>query len=141
MDQLYQDRILALAKAVRQAPALADATHIATVSNPTCGDRVEVRLRVTAGEIAAVSTHVRGCALCEAGAGLLLELMPGLSTTALTSLGDDLRDWLAGNDDVTVPQAATAFAPVRAIRNRHKCVTLAFEAGKKAMAVAEPDKS
>lgn len=134
MDQLYQDRILALARAVRQAPALEDATHVATVSNPTCGDRVEIRLRVTAGAIAAVSAHVRGCALCEAGAGLLLDLAPGLGTTALTSLGDDLGEWLAGDDDIATPQAVTAFAPVRSIRNRHKCVTLAFEAGKQALA-------
>jgi NifU-like protein involved in Fe-S cluster formation len=27
-----------------------------------------------------------------------------------------------------------AFAPVRAIRNRHKCVTLAFEAARTALA-------
>jgi nitrogen fixation NifU-like protein len=134
MDQLYQDRILALAKAVRQAPSVEDPTHTATVSNPTCGDRVEIRLRVTAGRITDASTHVRGCALCEAGAGLFLELAPGLSTNALTCIGDDLGEWLAGDDGIDIQDAMTAFAPVRAIRNRHKCVTLAFEAGKQAMA-------
>jgi nitrogen fixation NifU-like protein len=139
MDQLYQDRILAFAKAVRQVPELADATHSATVSNPTCGDRVEIRLRVTSGTITAASTHVRGCALCEAGAGLLLEMAPGLSTTALTSLGDELAAWLAGAGESEIPEAMTAFAPVRAIRNRHKCVTLAFEAGKTALATKDSD--
>lgn len=134
MDQLYQDRILAFAKAVRQAPELADVTHSATVSNPTCGDRVEIKLRVTSGEITAASTHVRGCALCEAGAGLLLEMAPGLSTEALTSIGDDLTAWLAGTGTGDIPDAMNAFAPVRAIRNRHKCVTLAFEAAKTALA-------
>jgi nitrogen fixation NifU-like protein len=139
MDQLYQDRILAFAKAVRQVPELADATHSATVSNPTCGDRVEIRLRVTSGTITAASTHVRGCALCEAGAGLLLEMAPGLSTTALTSLGDELAIWLAGAGESEIPEAMTAFAPVRAIRNRHKCVTLAFEAVKTALATKDSD--
>lgn len=133
MYQLYQDRILALAKTVRKAPELGDATHSATVSNPVCGDRVDIRIRVTSGEITAASTHVRGCALCEAGAGLLLELASGLSTTALTSLGDDLTAWLAGTENSGLPDAMTAFAPVRAIRNRHKCVTLAFEAARTAL--------
>jgi len=133
MEQLYQDQILALAKAVRQAPELEDATHVATVSNPTCGDRVEIRLRVMSGEIIAASTEVRGCALCEAGAGLFLELAPGLGTTALTALGGDLGRWLAGDEAVDIPRAMAAFAPVRAIRNRHKCVTLAFEAGRQAL--------
>ena len=77
---------------------------------------------------------MRGCALCEAGAGLLLELAPGLPASALTSLGDDLGKWIAGDDTVAIPDAMTAFAPVRAIRNRHKCVTLAFDAGKAALA-------
>ena len=139
MDQLYQDRILAFAKAVRKAPELGDATHSATVSNPVCGDRVDIRIRVTSGEITAASTHVRGCALCEAGAGLLLELAPGLSTTALTSLGDDLTAWLAGTENSDLPDAMTAFAPVRAIRNRHKCVTLAFEAARTALADESQD--
>ncbi|MEK9960788.1 MAG: iron-sulfur cluster assembly scaffold protein [Rhodobiaceae bacterium] len=134
MDQLYQERILGFAKAVRQTTELGDATHHAVISNPTCGDRVEIRLRVEAGTIAAVSTTVRGCALCEAGAGLLLELTPGLPTSALTSLGDDLGKWLAGDEAVNIPEEMTAFAPVRAIRNRHKCVTLAFDAGKVALA-------
>jgi nitrogen fixation NifU-like protein len=134
MDQLYQERILGFAKVVRQTSELGDATHHAMISNPTCGDRVEVRLRVESGSIAAASTTVRGCALCEAGAGLLLELAPGLPASALTSLGDDLGKWIAGDDMIAIPDAMTAFAPVRAIRNRHKCVTLAFDAGKAALA-------
>jgi nitrogen fixation NifU-like protein len=138
MDQLYQDRILAFAKAVRQAPQLDDATHHASISNPTCGDRVDIKLRVAAGRIDAVSTSVRGCALCEAGAGLLLEMAPGLDASALASLGDDLAVWLAGRDDTDIPDAMTAFAPVRTIRNRHKCVTLALEAGRAALATDNP---
>ncbi|MEX0502590.1 iron-sulfur cluster assembly scaffold protein [Alphaproteobacteria bacterium LSUCC0719] len=132
MDQLYQDRILAFAKAVRQAPQLDAITHHASVSNPTCGDRVDIKLHVTEGRIDAVSTSVRGCALCEAGAGLLLEMAPGLSAQALAALGDDLAVWLAG-EDTDIPDDMTAFAPVRTIRNRHKCVTLAFEAGRAAL--------
>ena len=133
MDQLYQDRILALAKAVRQAPELDDATHHATVSNPTCGDRVDIRLRVEDNEITGVSAAIRGCALCEAGAGLLIEQAPGLDIESFTSFGDDFGTWLAGDNTIDLPEPATAFAPVRAIRNRHKCVTLAFEAGKTAL--------
>ena len=139
MDQLYQDRILALAKAVRRAPGIEGATHVASISNPTCGDQVDIHLRMEHGAVTAASTSVRGCALCEAGAGLLLELAPGLSEAAFTSLGDDLKAWLAGNETLEIPSAMTAFAPVRAIRNRHKCVTLAFEAGKAALSKTNKD--
>ena len=64
MEQLYQERILALARAVRGAAQIEGPTHHASLSNPTCGDRVDVSLLVSNGVIDAASTHVRGCALC-----------------------------------------------------------------------------
>ena len=42
MDQLYQERILAFARATRGMEPLDDHTHEASVSNPTCGDRVDI---------------------------------------------------------------------------------------------------
>lgn len=133
MDQLYQDRILAFARSVRDTAELDDATHVASVSNPTCGDRVNIRLKLEAGTIVAASTAVRGCALCEAGAGFLLEMAPGLTTEEFTGMGDTLRNWLGGEDGIDIPHHMSAFAPVREIRNRHKCVTLAFDAGAAAL--------
>ena len=75
----------------------------------------------------------RGCALCEAGAGLLMDIAPQLGRRQLEQLRDELGAWLAGNDDADIREEMGAFAPVRDIKNRHKCVTLAFEAGVKAL--------
>ena len=66
MDQLYQERILALARATRGMEPLDDHTHEASVSNPTCGDRVDIRLKIENGTVIAASAAIRGCALCEA---------------------------------------------------------------------------
>ena len=133
MDQLYQDRILAFARAVRGVTPLDDPTHQASVSNPTCGDRVDIRLKIENGTVTAVTAAVRGCALCEAGAGLLMDIAPQLGRRQLEQLRDELGAWLAGNDDADIREEMAAFAPVRDIKNRHKCVTLAFEAGVKAL--------
>lgn len=133
MDQIYQDRILAYARAARDAAPLKDATHHASVSNPTCGDRVDIDLIVDEDRIVAASAAVRGCALCEAGAGLLMGSVQNLPLHDLTPMRDALAAWLGGNEAISVSEDIEVFAPVRAIRNRHKCVTLAFEASVKAL--------
>ena len=128
MEQLYQDRILALARAVRAAARISGPTHHASLSNPICGDRVDVGLLVSNGVIDAASAHVRGCALCEAGAGLLLSLAPGLSADEIEKHRDMLKAWLDGKENHHLLPGMKDFQPVRAIRNRHKCVTLAYDA-------------
>tara|TARA_E500000075_G_C6863887_1_gene256175 strand:+ start:83 stop:505 length:423 start_codon:yes stop_codon:yes gene_type:complete len=133
MEQIYQDRILAFARAARDATPLENATHRASVSNPTCGDRVDISLIVEGDRIRAVSAAVRGCALCEAGAGLLMGSLDDMPLQTLDDMRADLTAWLGGEDKADINGDVAVFEPVRAIRNRHKCVTLAFEAGVKAL--------
>lgn len=134
MEQLYQDRILALARATRTADPLAKSSHQASVSNPTCGDRADVALLIEHEVVNGASVAVRGCALCEAGAGLLISLATHRPQQDLARMRDALAAWLAGDDSADIHEEMNTFAPVRAIKNRHKCVTLAFEAAVKAAA-------
>jgi nitrogen fixation NifU-like protein len=83
--------------------------------------------------VTAASTDVRGCALCEAGAGLFVNMAPGLESASLSGLHANFSGWLAGNDENDVSPPMQDFHPVRNIRNRHKCVLLAFEAAKRAV--------
>ena len=134
MDALYQEKILAFARSSRESEVVPDADATATVSNPVCGDRVEVRLKLDENNIVtAASTDVRGCALCEAGAGLFVNMAPGLESASLSGLHANFSGWLAGNDEIDVSPPLHDFHPVRNIRNRHKCVLLAFEAAKRAV--------
>ena len=138
MDVLYQEKILNLAKASRAQTPLSGDFVAATTSNPTCGDRVEVRLHLDANHVITdASASVRGCALCEAGAGLFTSLAPGMKATALAALQTGFTAWLASDNgpdnSAQIDPAMRDFTPVRAIRNRHKCVLLAFEAGTAAL--------
>jgi len=134
MDALYQEKILAFARSSRESEVVPDADATATVSNPVCGDRVEVRLKLDENNIVtAASTDVRGCALCEAGAGLFVNMAPGLESASLSRLHANFSGWLAGDDDNDVSPPMQDFHPVRNIRNRHKCVLLAFEAAARAV--------
>ncbi|GIS10866.1 MAG: hypothetical protein CM15mP115_00170 [Alphaproteobacteria bacterium] len=110
MDQLYQERILAFARATRGMEPLDDHTHEASVSNPTCGDRVDIRLKIENGTVIAASAAIRGCALCEAGAGLLTQIAPQRRQQDL----EQMRDALAhGSPALTMQTSWKRWVPLR----------------------------
>ena len=134
MDALYQEKILSWARLGRAITPLSGAFISATISNPICGDRVEVRLCLDADKVITnVSADVRGCALCEAGAGLFTSLAPGMTATALPALESGFSAWLGTDDNAQIEPDMQDFTPVRRIRNRQKCVLLAFKAGTAAL--------
>ena len=127
MDELYQTQLLELARDARKASPLFSATHEASVNNPTCGDKITLSLTIDKNVITDVSVSVEGCALCEAGAGFLLNHATGKSLTEITALGDALEIFLQTENEAQKSPFST-FSPIRAVKNRHKCVLLAFQA-------------
>ncbi len=133
MDSLYQKQILDYAQKSRASTPLDRPTHAATLDNPTCGDRVEIRLEVGSQTVKNISVAVRGCALCEAGAGLAIDLFTGQNDQTIRQLTDEFSNWLTGHDTDAPTPKMQHFTPVRSIRNRHKCVLLACHATLKAL--------
>ena len=133
MDALYQKQILDYAQKSRASPPLDQPTHTATLDNPTCGDRVEITLEVKSQQVKKIGVTVRGCALCEAGAGLVIECFSGQTDQAIRQLTDEFSDWLTGQGTEAPTPQMQHFTPVRSIRNRHKCVLLACHTTLKAL--------
>ena len=137
MDELYQSQILALARGVRTSSTIAHPTHHATVRNTSCGDEIHLDLLIKNNQICDIHIAVSGCALCEAGAGLLYQQARSSEVADISRLSDDFTAFLGaqadnGGDDALRP--FTPFTPLREVRNRHKCATLAFTAFDKAIA-------
>jgi nitrogen fixation NifU-like protein len=126
VDALYQKQILALAKQSRESFYDSQAPYTASCDNPVCGDRVDLSFAIADGKLQNLGVKVRGCALCEAGAGLALAALDGMPATQLAQVTADFAAWL-GKDHKNPPiEDMVKFMPVRDIRNRHKCVLLAF---------------
>jgi nitrogen fixation NifU-like protein len=133
MDALYQKQILDYAQKSRASPPLDQPTHTATVNNTICGDSVEISLVVNSQRVEEIGVTVRGCALCEAGAGLVVECFTGQTEKTVCQLAGDFSNWLSDNGvNAPIPQM-NYFTPVQSIRNRHKCVLLASIATLKAL--------
>ncbi|MCE2518136.1 MAG: iron-sulfur cluster assembly scaffold protein [Alphaproteobacteria bacterium] len=133
-EQLYQDRILAFARAARQQTRLVDPGYSASVTNPSCGDQVQLDLELdAAGRITRIGAVATGCALCEAATGLLTETLVGVHRDDVMTMDTHLTRWLQGESDALCLDGQEAFTPVRDFTTRHGCVRLPFQAAAKAI--------
>jgi len=132
-DQLYQDRIVALAKAKAGAGKLASPTKSARRDNPLCGDRVTIDVKLDGqGRIAEIGQQVRGCLLCQASASALGSVAVGRDAKGIAEIRHD-AERAVGREAGEAHEPFAAFAPVRDHRSRQECVLLPFEALKDAM--------
>lgn len=132
-DQIYQDRIVALAKAKTGAGKLETPTKSARRDNPLCGDRVTVDIKLDGqGRITEIAHQVRGCLLCQASASALSAVAVGRDAAGIAELRHDAERAL-GREAGEPHEPFTAFAPVAAHKSRQECVLLPFEALKDAL--------
>jgi nitrogen fixation NifU-like protein len=127
-DQLYQDRIVALAKARTGAGKLAAPTRSARRDNPLCGDRVTIDVKLDdKGRIAEIAHQVRGCLLCQASASALSSVAVGRDAAGIKAFRHDAERAI-GREEGEAGEPFAAFAPVKSHKSRQECVLLPFEA-------------
>ena len=127
---IYQEKILSLAAKNKKTIALKDFNRSFEMRNPMCGDEVKVRIKLVETKIIDISAVVRGCALCEASAGLVVDLFKNNDVPNEKFL-EEFFSWLDNAEkhlSDQLPIEMEIFEPIREIRNRHKCITMPFEA-------------
>jgi nitrogen fixation NifU-like protein len=132
-DQLYQERIVTLAKAKTGAGKLLAPTKSTRRDNPLCGDRVTIDVRLDdKGHIAEIAHQVRGCLLCQASASALSSVAVGRDKAGIEILRHDAERAI-GREAGEAAEPFAAFAPVKSHKSRHECVLLPFEALQEAL--------
>jgi nitrogen fixation NifU-like protein len=134
-DDLYQQAIIDLAKRARTQPRLDAPDLTATVDNPLCGDRITLDLALDGETIAQVGHKTRGCLLCEASACLIVDHAPGETLDGLDARAGALVDRFKEADQALAElwPGLDTLAPARRYKSRLDCVTLPFQALKKAL--------
>lgn len=131
MTDLFRLTVSEYARHPENGRLHADATHVATVTNSGCGDRVELRLTVEHSVVMQASYDARGCAICSAASALLSESAVGLRPQALESLARQFTLALQRSPRDPWPEhleTFAAFGVLRANPARRRCAALAFEA-------------
>ncbi|HLT11624.1 MAG TPA: SUF system NifU family Fe-S cluster assembly protein [Micromonosporaceae bacterium] len=140
LDQLYQDMILDHYKKPRgrglREPFDVQVRHV----NPTCGDEVDLRVRIEDGNVADISYEGMGCSISQASASVLYELLVGKTVTDALARVDAFTEMVGGRSqgepDEGLLEDGIAFAGVSKYPARVKCALLSWMAFKDATAQA-----
>ena len=138
LRELYQEVILDHSRHPRHFGALESATHRGEGYNPLCGDRVTVYLHVDDdGRIEDVSFEGRGCAISQASASLMTEMIKGRSVAEVDELMGGFVHLVKGEDANALQgedrERLDVMAGVSAFPMRVKCATLAWHTMKSAL--------
>ncbi|MEE8495379.1 MAG: SUF system NifU family Fe-S cluster assembly protein [Xanthomonadales bacterium] len=101
--------------------------------NPLCGDRIIIMLQVEGKIIRDAAFDGESCAICQASASLLCELVPGGLIEEFGKTHNWLEYSLVSGEETDGPEALQALLGVRKYPSRIKCVTLPWTAAAKAL--------
>jgi nitrogen fixation NifU-like protein len=116
---LYQDFIIELYKNPLNHGRMADADYHAQLDNPTCGDRIELFIRMEKDVVVDAKFIGQGCAISQASASLFTSYIKGKKFAALGKIS---------------PKDVLKLIKIDLSKNpaRMKCALLPFEAMRKA---------
>ena len=121
MDDYYREYILDHYRNPRNYGTLANPTAHAEDSNPLCGDQLAIDLVVEGDHVSEVRFKGRGCAISQASASMLSEMIEGKTVKEVVQLGkDDVLEALG----ISISPARTkcAFLSLRVL---HRSLALA----------------
>ncbi len=140
LDQLYQQVILDHSHERHGQGALTDPDATSHQVNPTCGDEVELGVRVRDGRIVAVGWEGDGCSISQASISIMHDLVDGADLATVARLEKDFDTLMhsrgRGVDDAVLDalEDGAAFEGVSKYPNRVKCALLGWMALKDALA-------
>jgi nitrogen fixation NifU-like protein len=87
MDDFYRENILDHYKNPRNSGHLDHPTTSAEGVNPLCGDELSVELEVEDGVVTDIRYNGRGCAISQAAASMLSDVVKGKTVEQLSDIG------------------------------------------------------
>ena len=127
--KLYSERILELAADIPLVDRLESPDATVRKRSPLCGSTVTIDLSVEGGAVSAYGQDVKACALGQASASVLGNVVVGRTLPELVAARDSLRDMLQGGEVPAAPFSGfEVLIPARDFRNRHASILLAIEA-------------
>lgn len=110
----YEEVILDHWKNPRNKGRLPNPDLVGVEVNPLCGDAVRLELEVADGKVADVRFEGQGCAISQASASLLTELIRGRTLEELRNMKDE--ELLSALGGVIQTRLKCALLPLQALR-------------------------
>lgn len=138
LESIYQEVILDHYRRPRNQGRVEQADATVHLNNPTCGDEIEMSIRVEDGVVRELRFQGRGCAVSQASASMMSELVTGRTLAAAERLVDGFRAMMRGSAAAAGDRELgdlRALAGVARLPGRVRCAMLgwnAFEEAKRA---------
>jgi nitrogen fixation protein NifU and related proteins len=143
MESMYQQIILDHYKNPTHRQELADYDAEVHHVNPTCGDEVTLRVKVSDGSITSLGWVGEGCSISQASTSIMSDLVVGTSITDAMHLQETFLELMQSQghnplseDEAEALDDAIAFEGVSKYPARVKCALLGWMAMKSAVAEA-----
>lgn len=137
LDHLYRQVIMDHYKNPRNRGQLEeDDTLVVNMNNPTCGDRIQLQMKVEEDKISEAKFVGEGCSISLASASMMTDAVKGLSVNDALALSSVFSSIMKGEEydeesydlgDIEALQGVSKFPA------RIKCATLAWKAMEKGL--------
>ncbi len=130
LDELYEAIILDHYRNPRNTAPVESPDIDLEVNNPFCGDEFQIQLKMEDDTVLQVGITGRGCAISQASASLLAELVEGKTSSEVRASVSALRRLLKGeevsDDEKEMLGDIEALSGVRKFPIRIKCALLSW---------------
>jgi nitrogen fixation NifU-like protein len=128
IDQLYREVVLEHAREPHHHGRLPSPTVAHRGNNPVCGDAIELSLRIEGDRLEEVAFVGEGCAISQAAASLLTDLLRGRTLEEVGRIEAAFKRMLSGDGavDEALLGDAIALHGVRRFPRRVRCAALAW---------------
>ncbi len=129
LKELYSEIITENSRASHNRRAVEGATHTLEGVNPSCGDDIVLALRVEDGTVADAGFSGQGCAISQASASLMIDLIRGRSVQDAKHLCELFLRMIKGtvtDAELEELEDAAALQGISKIPARVKCAVLSW---------------
>lgn len=135
LDTLYRQVIMDHYKNPRNKGKLDDGTFTIDMNNPTCGDRINLTMKVEDGVVKDAKFEGEGCSISMASASMMTQTIKGKDIETALKLSKIFSDMMQGkeyDDDIDLGDIE-ALQGVAKFPARIKCATLSWKAMEKGL--------
>ena len=132
LDDLYRKVIMDHYQRPRNMGELTDADATIQLKNPTCGDQIQLQMKVENGKIKDAKFRGEGCSISMSSASMMTEAVKGKTVNDALDMADRFSKMLLGEEVKTEDfEDIEALQGVCKFPARIKCATLAWKAMEK----------
>ncbi len=126
LERLYKDAILEHYKRPHNRGEIADARHRHEGLNPSCGDELELFLRVEDGVVQAARFVGTGCAISQASASMMTDRIQGETVEKALEIAAAFKAMIRGEPPADLLGEPAVLQGVSQLPARVKCADLAW---------------